>query len=108
MIGVEEARDVEIGADILNDDVRCIPPSPDRDITIRQRETFKCRSIRAAHDLEARPSRMRKGAGVKGIDAIEVGAQLVRDAPLSFEGAVGEEGSQRCPRLSRRCWSNTA
>ena len=53
MLAVQEARDVEIGADVLDDDVGRVAPAANRDVAVRQREAFKRRGIGAAHDLHA-------------------------------------------------------
>ena len=60
MIAVEEARDVEIRADVLNDDVRRVAPAADGDVAVRQREAFERRGVGAAHDLDAGARGMRQ------------------------------------------------
>ena len=40
MLGVEETRDVEVGADVLNDCVGRVAPAADRDIAIGQCESL--------------------------------------------------------------------
>ena len=98
MIAVEEARDVEIGADVLDDDVRRVAPAADRDVAVRQREAFERRRIGAAHDLDAGARRVREARRVEGVDALQVGAHLRRQALLPLRGAIGELRSQRRPR----------
>jgi len=41
MVGIEEARDVEISADVLDDDIWRVPPTPDRHIAIWEGETLE-------------------------------------------------------------------
>ncbi len=94
MIGIEETRDVEIGADILDDDVRRVAPAADGDVAIRKRETVERCRIRAPHDLEAGARRVREAARVEGVDAIEIHPKLFRQTPLALRGAIGEHGSQ--------------
>ena len=60
MIAVEEARDVEIGADVLDDDVRRVAPAADGDVAVRQREALERRGVGAAHDLDAGARRVRE------------------------------------------------
>ena len=48
MVGVEEARHVEIGADILDDDIGRVAPAADRDVAIGQREAVERGAIGAA------------------------------------------------------------
>ena len=98
MIAVEEARDVEIGADVLNDDVRRVAPAADRDVAVGQREAFERRRIGAAHDLDAGARGMREAARVEGVDALQVGANLRRHPLLSLRGAIGQLRSKRRPR----------
>ena len=62
MVAVQEARDVEIGADVLNDDVGRVAPAADRDVAVRQREAFERRGIGAAHDLDAGAHGVRQAA----------------------------------------------
>ena len=94
MIGIEEPRDVEIGADILDDDVRRVAPAPDRHVAIWKRETVERRRVRAPHYLEGGTRCVREAARVEGVDAIQVYSKLVRQAPLALRGAIGEHGSQ--------------
>ena len=61
MLAVEEARDVEIGADVLDDDVGRVAPAADRDVAVRQREAFERRGIGTAHDLDAGAHRRATG-----------------------------------------------
>ncbi len=61
MIAVEEARDVEIGADVLDDDVRRVAPAADRDVAVGEREALERRRIGAAHDLDAGARRRARG-----------------------------------------------
>ena len=98
MIAIEEARDVEIGADVLNDDIRRVAPAANRDVAVGKRETFERRRIGASHNLEAGAHRMREAARVEGVDALQVGAKLLRDPLLPFGGSIGELGSKRRSR----------
>ena len=94
MIAVQEARDVEIGADVLNDDIRRVAPAANRDVAVGERETFERRRIGTSHDLEAGAHRMREAARVEGVDALQVGAKLLRHPLLPLGGAIGELGSK--------------
>ncbi len=53
VIAVQEARDVEIRADVLDHDVRRVAPAADRDVAVGKREAFERRGVRTAHDLDA-------------------------------------------------------
>ena len=46
MVAVEEARDVEIGADVLDDDVGRVAPAANRDVAVREREALRAPSHR--------------------------------------------------------------
>ena len=60
MIAVEEARDVEIGADVLDHHIRRVAPAADGDVAVWQRKAVGRDLIGAAHDLDAGASRMRE------------------------------------------------
>src|SRR3546814_19899606 len=53
MVAVEEFRNVEIGADILDHHVRRVAPTADRDVAIGQREARERDVIGAFDDREA-------------------------------------------------------
>jgi len=55
MLAVEEARRIEIGADVLDHDIGRIAPTADRDIAIGQGKTVKPDREGAFHDIEAGP-----------------------------------------------------
>src|SRR5262249_49449628 len=59
MIAVEESRDVEVCADVLNHDIWRVAPAAYRYVAVEQRESFNGLPIRAANHFEARPRRMR-------------------------------------------------
>ena len=67
MVGVEEARHVEIGADILDDDVGRVAPAADGDVAIGQGEAFERGRVGAADDLDAGPRRVAERGGVDRI-----------------------------------------
>ena len=77
MLGVEEARHVEIGADVLDHDVRRVAPAADRDVAIGQGEAFERGAIGAAHDFDAGARRVGEAGGVDRFGAGEIGAQSV-------------------------------
>jgi hypothetical protein len=50
MIAVEKARNIQVGADVLDHHVRRIAPAADRDVSVRQRKAVRRGLIGAAHD----------------------------------------------------------
>jgi hypothetical protein len=90
MIAIKEPWNVEIGAHVLNDHIRRVAPAADRDVAVRQPEPFEGRRIGASHNLEAGAESMRKAGGVEAVDSLEVAANLLRDALLTLNGAIGE------------------
>ena len=48
MFAIQEARDIQIGADVLDHDVRCIAPAADRHVAVRKREPLECNRIGAS------------------------------------------------------------
>ena len=90
MFAVEGARDVEIGADVLDDDVRRVAPAADGHVAVRQRETVERRGVRAANDLDAGARRVREPGRVDGVDAGQVGTHVRRRAALPLRRTVGE------------------
>src|SRR5438045_2882208 len=94
MIAVEETRDVEISADVLDDDIRRVAPASDRDVAVRQREAFERCRVRAFHHLEARARGVRESARVEGVESLQVCAKLSGDLLLARGGAIGQLGSK--------------
>ena len=99
MIAIEEARHVEIGADILDDDIRRVAPASDGHVAVRERESLERRRIRAANHLDARARAMGEPRRVHGVGPLEIARELRRDPLLSRGGAIGELGAKRrsCP-----------
>jgi hypothetical protein len=97
MIGVEEPRDVEISADVLNHYVRRVAPVADRDVAIGQPKPVESRLVCAPNHLDAGPHRVRETRHVERLCAIHVVPDLVGDLPLPFGRSVRELGAQRRP-----------
>ena len=53
MVCVEEARHVEVGANILDHDIWRIPPAPDRDIAIGLGKAFEGGPVGGPNNLDA-------------------------------------------------------
>ena len=90
MIAVEESRDVEIGADVLDHHVRRVAPAADGDVAVRQRETFERGLIRASHDLDA---------GARGVARVRRYRTPWR---ARDPAAPGSRSSAGLPRIDRR------
>ena len=97
MLAVQEARHIEIGADILDDDIGRVAPAADRDVAIGQSETLERGAIGAAHDLDAGARGEGQGGRVHGFGAGEVGANYRLDPVLPGLAAVGQARAQRRP-----------
>ena len=98
MIAVEESREVEIGADVLDHDVRRVAPAANGDVAVRKREAVGSELIGAAHDLDAGARRMRQAGDIKGLRLFEILPDLAGDLLLPVGGSIGELRSQRRPR----------
>ncbi len=94
MIGVEKARHVEIGADVLNDHIGCVAPASDRDVAIGQRKSFERSAIGRAHDLDAGAGGMIKRGRIDRFGASEIGAKDGREPLLAGLAAVGKTRAQ--------------
>ena len=95
MLAVEEARNVEIRADVLDHGVRRVAPAADGDVAIRQREAFERGGIGASNDFDARARRMRELRHIDRVDAVEIGADDVGDV-LSTAGRAIHELRAEC------------
>ena len=95
MLRVEEPRDVEIRADVLNDDIGRVAPAADGDVTVGQCETGERDLVGAFHHRHARARRVGQVRGVDRIHASQIRAKRGGDAVLSGGRAVAELGSQR-------------
>ena len=93
MVAVEEARDVEIGADVLDDHIGRVAPAPNRYIAVREREPCERRRIRASNDLETGARGMRKPGDVEGVGPL----QVVRSC-LTIRCCPSAERSASCDR----------
>ena len=98
VVAVEEPRDVEIRTDVLDHDVGRVAPVAHRDVAVRQCEARERRGIRTPHDVQAGARRMRQAAGIEGVDAGQVGANLRRDPLLAGLGSIGELRPERRAR----------
>ncbi len=94
VLGVEESRDVEIRADVLNDDVGRVAPAADSHVAVRQRETVERDVVGALHhrDTGARP--VRKVRRVDRIEPGEIRANRGGNAVLSGGRSVAEPGTE--------------
>ena len=90
VLGIEKPRDIEIGADVLDDHVRRDAPSANGDVAVRHREALERRGVGTAHDLEAGARRMREARGVERVRPLQVTPQLARDPLLSLRRAIHE------------------
>ena len=106
VVAVEKSRHVEVGADVLDDDVRRVAPAADGHVAIGQREAFERGRVGAPHDLDAGPRRA-TGRRVDGLDPGEVVADLLREpllpAAIDRRAANAATPSRRCrcPATSR-------
>src|SRR4029077_19123577 len=106
MIAVEESRDVEVCADVLDHDIRRVAPAPYRDIAIGQRESFHRLPIRAANHFEACSRRMREARRIERVDSLQISAELILDLLLALRGSIAELRTKGRPRArvdSERC-----
>ena len=81
VIGVERARRVDIGADILDHDIRRVAPAADGDVAIGQGETLERGRIGASDNLDAGADREGSADSVDCFGAGEVGLSVLRSAP---------------------------
>src|SRR5690606_26010479 len=88
VLALEKAGDVEIRADVLDDDVGRVAPATHGDVAVRQGETIECRAIRALHHVERRARLARVPCRVEAGRTVEVVAQRARDGLLPGRGAV--------------------
>ena len=95
MLGVEKARDVEIRADVLNDDVGRVAPAADRDVAVRQRETLDCEIERTFHDRDTRARRVRQARSLNRIEPGQIRAKRGGNAILSGGRSIGEPRAER-------------
>jgi hypothetical protein len=98
MLAVEKAWHVEIGADVLDDDVRRVAPATDRYVAVRQGESLERRRIRAANDVDARTHVMRQARGIQGVRSLETALEMHHDLLLAGSGAIAELTAKRCSR----------
>ena len=101
MIAVEEARDVEIRADVLDDDVRRVAPAADGDVAVGEREALERGRVRAAHDLDAGARRRARGRfASNALTPLQVGADLCRRCaavPAAERSASCDRSAARAP-----------
>ena len=94
VVAVEESRDVEIRADVLDDDVGGVAPAADGDVAIGEREALECGGVRAAHDVDAGAGGVREPLRVERLRSIQVSPDLCRGALLPGFGAIGQLRAQ--------------
>src|SRR3954452_21100902 len=90
MIGVEELRRVDVGADILDHHVGRVTPAADGNVAIRLRESLEGGAIGASHDLDAGPRGERESAGVERLLPREVRPQQRSEAGPPGGGTILE------------------
>ena len=95
VFGVEEPRDVEIRADVLNDHVGRVAPAADSHVAVRQRETVERDVVGAFHHRDTGTRRRKKGRRVDRIQPGEIRANRGGNAVLSGGRSVAEPGTQR-------------
>ncbi len=91
MLGVEEPRRIEIGADVLDHHVGRVAPAADGDVAVGQGEAVERDAVRGLHDFDggARGVRL-QAARVDRLGLGQVGAQLRGDGVLTGAAAVGQ------------------
>ena len=92
MIAVEESRNVEVCADVLNHDIRRVAPAAYRDVAIGLRESFDRIPVRAANHFKTRSRRMREARRVERVHSLQIRAELIRDLLLAMQGPSREVG----------------
>ena len=101
VIAVEEAGNVEIRADVLDDDVRRVAPAADSDVAVRKREAFERGRIGASHDLDAGARGMRQPVRVEGFEPVQIRANLLASSLLPRPRSDRPAGI--AARRARRC-----
>src|SRR5688572_32635618 len=76
MVAVEEPRYIEVGANVLNDDVRRVAPAANGDIAIGKRKTLRCGRVGAPYHLDGGPRGMGERRRVQRPDPLQVLAHL--------------------------------
>src|SRR6476620_2002398 len=98
MLAVQESRDIQIRADVLNDDVRRIAPAADRDVAVGECEPLERDTVRRLDDFEARAGGVRESSCIEAVDPRQIVPDLIRDATFSGLRSVGQlrpEGGSR-------------
>src|SRR5918995_1475857 len=90
VLGIEEARHVEIGADILDDDVGRVAPAADRDVAIGQLEAFERGRIGAPDDFDAGACGVRQARDVDRIGPHQIGSNGLCQTLLADARTVAE------------------
>ena len=100
VLGIEEPRDVEEGAHVLDHHVGRVAPPADGDVAIREREAVERDAVRRLHDLDGGPGRVRlEGARVDRLGLGQVGTEQRRQGVLTGPAAIGELRPQRRARV---------
>ena len=99
VIAVEEAGDVEIRADVLDDDVRRVAPAADGDVAVGEREALERRRVGAADDFHAGAHGVREAAGVEGRDRARSArsCSATRRCPAAERSASRDRSAARAP-----------
>ena len=90
MLGIEEARSVEVGAHILDDHVGRVSPAADGNVAIRLHEAFKCIRVGTPDDFDAGANRVRQRGNVDCIGPCEVATERLCKPLLPDARTVGE------------------
>ncbi len=82
MIGVEELRGVDVGADVLDDDVGRIAIAADGDVAVRERKSLEAGAVGALHDLDAGAGWETERGRVDRLGPLEIGGDHLGKALL--------------------------
>jgi hypothetical protein len=99
MVAVQKPRDVEVRADILDDDIRGDAPPPDGHIAIRQSEPLQSGRISAPDDLKSRADGMRQPVASERAYLLQIPSKLAGNTLLTLSRSIGKLGAQRGPRI---------
>ena len=88
VVGVEELRRVDVGADVLDHDIRRVAPAADGDVPVGLRKAFERGAVRALHDFDAGLRREGEAAGIDCFRAGQVRLECCSDPGLARGGPV--------------------
>ncbi len=97
MIGIEELRSVDVGADVLNHDVGRVAPgiAGDGRVAIGECQTFELVPEGIFHDLDAGPRREAQLGCIDGFDTPEIVFDNLGKPPLARCRAIRQPRAQR-------------